>query len=202
MDLERQAPAPAPLASVRPAGLRVDVARRRVFTQELIFPAWMETDGRIAALVYKDDAAALSPGDAASFSTGRQPRAAITVHLAADGRLPWDGSTVVMRFIAAGPAPVPGATGWVTLPETPRAALVVPSSAILNSPDGPFVLVTTADGGSPERRHVVIGKTLYAVTTVVSGLSAGDRVVVTGAFFIDAELRLRGDAPRGVGPTP
>ena len=83
------------------------------------------------------------------------------------------------------------------------APLVVPDAAIVRAPEGPYVLVASDDGRMFDRRPVRVGRGFYGVSAIVSGLAAGERVVVSNAFFIDAERRLRGlAAPESRGSAP
>jgi hypothetical protein len=43
-----------------------------------------------------------------------------------------------------------------------------------------------------DRRPVRVGRGFDGVSAIVSGLAVGERVVVSNAFFLDAERRLRG----------
>ena len=174
---------------------RFDVARRRVFSQELHAPAWIEGDGRVTAILYNDELDGWDAGERAAFVPAGA--AGVDVRLVAESPVPWDGATARARFqsVAGGPALPAGTVGWLRLPSRPRPALVVPSSAILDSPQGPYVLVAPTDDAEPARRSVVIGKVLSGVTTVVSGLREGERVVARNAFLLDAERRMHGAAP-------
>jgi hypothetical protein len=85
----------------------------------------------------------------------------------------------------------PGQVGWVEFARRPREVLAVPATALLQSPDGPYVLVPT--GGSRfEKRPVAIGETLpkQGFAVVLSGLGPQERVVSRAAFFVDADRRL------------
>jgi hypothetical protein len=53
-------------------------------------------------------------------------------------------------------------------------------------------VLVVADGGMFNRRPVRVGRGFFGVSAIVSGLAAGERVVVSNAFFLDAERRLRG----------
>ena len=79
-----------------------------------------------------------------------------------------------------------------------RKTLVVPDSAVLQSPTGPYVLTLAADRRVAAMRLVDIGRTLYGFTSIVSGLRDGERIAVMDTFFVDAERRLgaSGDADR------
>jgi Cu(I)/Ag(I) efflux system membrane fusion protein len=92
---------------------------------------------------------------------------------------------------AAGAAGTAGAAGG-------RAPLVVPESAVLYT--GPRALVFVDEGGGRFRaREVRLGERSGDVFTVLAGLAAGDRVVTSGQFLLDAEARLQGIA---AGPRP
>ncbi len=76
------------------------------------------------------------------------------------------------------------------------APLVVPATAPLFTGRRSVVYVETdtADGTAYAPRTVRLGPRLGEVYPVVSGLSAGERVVTRGAFAIDADLQIRGGA--------
>ena len=180
-----------------PHAPRFDVARRRVFAQELDAPAWVDADGLGTARVANDEMAEWAQGEAAVFVPARVPDEKVAVLPAADPPAPWDEGTSQVRFRAGPGATLPpaGTIGWVVRPARPREVLAVPSSAILESPRGPYVLAPPGEGREPEPRPVTIGKALFGVTTVVSGLREGERVVAGNAFFLDAERRLAEPAP-------
>ena len=56
--------------------------------------------------------------------------------------------------------------------------LTVPSSALLRRDDGRYVVDVVDDGGGLDRRQVALGVSEGTRTQIVSGLSAGDVVVV------------------------
>ena len=73
--------------------------------------------------------------------------------------------------------------------ETRRAVLAVPLPAILRSPrkaDGYAVVVVTGEGDSAkaEIRDVVLGDMVGNRVEIVSGLRAGERIVVSGATLV------------------
>lgn len=74
----------------------------------------------------------------------------------------------------------------VTLPP----ALVVPADAVLDGGLHQTVFVER-DDGLFERRDVETGWRFGSQVEIVSGLAAGDRVVVSGTFLLDSESRLR-----------
>jgi len=67
-----------------------------------------------------------------------------------------------------------------------RVAVAVPDEALVRLPEGPAVFV--AEGLRFTARHVVTGRSDGRRTEVVSGLAAGDSVVVANAFILRSEL--------------
>jgi hypothetical protein len=174
----------------------VDVVRRRVFSQEVRAPAWIERDGVVQAVLYNDELATLVPGERAEFSPTAAPGTTVEVRLAPAPPAPWDGSMSRVRFELDASRPGAaalgqGVVGWVKLAAKQREVLVVPHAAVLPSPEGPYVLVVSADGRTMRKRHVEIGKVFYDLAVVLSGLRYHERVAIRGAFFLDAERRLR-----------
>ncbi|HVR10557.1 MAG TPA: efflux RND transporter periplasmic adaptor subunit, partial [Thermoanaerobaculia bacterium] len=90
---------------------------------------------------------------------------------------------------AAGPDLRPGMYADVELAGAARQALVVPESAVLYT--GPRTIVFVDLGGGRFRpREVRLGARSAGAYEVLAGLSAGDRVVTSGNFLLDAESRL------------
>ena len=75
---------------------------------------------------------------------------------------------------------------------TPRAreALLVPSDAVIRTGTRDVVIVAEAEGRF-RPVEVTIGAETGGNTEVLKGLSAGNRVVVSGQFLIDSEANLR-----------
>jgi Cu(I)/Ag(I) efflux system membrane fusion protein len=80
------------------------------------------------------------------------------------------------------------------------AAIAVPADAILDAGLRKRVFVERADGAF-EPREVETGWRFGNRVEIVSGLSAGDRVVVSGTFLLDSESRMRHGAG-GATPPP
>lgn len=79
---------------------------------------------------------------------------------------------------------------------TTQALLWVPTEALI--PGGTHTLVMVAkDGGSFEPVAVTVGMESHGRTAVLSGLSEGQKVVVSGQFLIDSEANLQGVMTRG-----
>jgi hypothetical protein len=174
----------------------IDFARTRSLLldqQELRAPAWVETDGTIAAIFYNDQIEALAPDERGSFAPTHAPGRTVAVRRVSDSTTPWDRSTSQIRFRPNPPekgraSPQPGWAGWVELARKPRHVLTVPSTAVLQSPEGPYVLMPTK-GFELAKRRVEIGETIATTSVVLSGLRPHDRVVSRAAFFLDAERR-------------
>ena len=173
-----------------------DVAKQRVFTKSARAPGWVAPDRVVEAVFEKADLVGLEPDDWGLFFRAAAPTTGIDVRLVADPPVAWDASTSKARFVvgASARALEPGDTGWVTLAPRSRGLLVVPSSAVLQSPRGPYVLAAATERGPFASRPVEIGKVLYGVAVVLSGLREGERVVAGDAFFWDAQQRLEGQA--------
>jgi len=83
----------------------------------------------------------------------------------------------------------------VRLPIALPRAVTIPIDALVDSGLHTRVFVERADGQF-EPRDVETGWRLNDRVEIVAGLSSGDRVVVSGAFLLDSETRMRGDRPR------
>ena len=173
----------------------IGAAKRRVFALEVRAPAWLGPDRLVTAVLYQDELAGLVPDEHAEFFGASAPGTGVDVRRTADPPAAWDASTSRVHFRLSQDARdiAPGEVGWVRLAPRPRELLVVPSSAILYSPDGPYVLGSDAEGRTFHKRHVELGKvfTKQNLAVVLSGLNDGEPVVVGGTFFLDAERRLQ-----------
>ena len=170
---------PGALQSVRAREL---AARRSV-------PAWVDERGRVLALLPEEEAAAVAAGEPAELRLALGP-SPMTVRRGAGAAVHRpDGQWEAEFLPAAGTAPAPGTAGWLSLSERRRPALLVPSTAVLLSEDGPAVLVAVRGGTAVERRPVRLGQGPEGLAVLLSGVEENDRVVVRGAFFLDAERR-------------
>ncbi len=80
-----------------------------------------------------------------------------------------------------------------------KGALTVPSSALSrNGPDGRYTVMVPNAEGKPEPRQVTVGINNNAVAQVLSGLKAGEKVVVgEGSATPEPSTNMRGAARRG-----
>jgi membrane fusion protein, copper/silver efflux system len=172
----------------------------------------------VEAQVYEADLPRLRPGQAAAVRLPSLPgaelhgrialispaldpasrTARVRIELPNRALAPGAGPALLPDMVAdveLGPAA--GGTAGATGAGQP-SVLVVPESAVLYT--GPRTLVFVDEGGGRFRaREVRLGARAGDVFTVLSGLAAGDRVVTSGQFLLDAEARLRGT---GAGPRP
>src|SRR6185437_12976984 len=71
----------------------------------------------------------------------------------------------------------------------PGQVLAVPESAVVES-GGKAVVFVEGTPGTFDGVEVVLGPRCGAEVAIVGGLQAGQRVVTSGAFLLDAETRL------------
>jgi multidrug efflux pump subunit AcrA (membrane-fusion protein) len=191
------------MAEVSPLGSYI--VRSVAFTDAVRAPAWLESEGTLTAHLYADELAALEPGAQGIFSPAIAPAVHVRAVLSPDTPSPWDCCTSRVHFhLDADAANAPmlrlGLAGWLRLAPKFRHAVMVPSTAVLQSPAGPYVFVASADRRSWVPRAVSVGKVLFGNAVVVSGVREQESVAVNGLFFADAERRLRRDP--GIGPAP
>jgi Heavy metal binding domain len=210
MELELVGVAGAPV--IGPSTFQTyDFVRHRGLGLEIQAPAWIEADGVVSAIVYKDVLPTLTADEHAVFSPstaspGRGGAVEVRATLdASDVPLSWDRATSRVHFhlvpTAAGATALrPGDVGWVRVAGKRRDVEVVPSRAVLQGADGPYVLVGAGDGRTLTKRSIEIGRVVGGVATVLSGLRLQERVLVRGAFFVDAERRLRRQSSVEMGP--
>jgi len=185
--LRSSAVAPVPTTAVETLRPRVLQHRPRAW-------ASVEADGRMTGVLFLEELDLYPPGVEGLFQLPGDPGGSVRVRRTDRVPVPHDASTSEVEFqsTVAGRTPPPGTLGWIDLPARAGPALVVPSSAVLQGPEGPFVLVEDAEGGQLSRRPVTVGRSRFGTTVLVSGVSASDRVAVRGAFFLDAEQTLAG----------
>ena len=169
--------------------------RQHVLRYEIYAPAWLDSDGVLTAQIYGDQLPTLEPGEHALFSPTAEPEMQRDVWLAPGAARPWDRSTSLVRFNFEPPADAlpSGTVGWVKFARRPRPMSVIPAAAVLESPDGPYVLVFSSADGAATRRAIEVGRVTTGLAAVLSGLNLREQVVSVNAFFWDAERRLQGD---------
>jgi hypothetical protein len=167
-------------------------ARRNVNPGEVFAPAIAGPDGAITARLYRDELATLADDERAELIPAAAPGAPIAVRRAA-------GTPVVHATLAdvefrAEPGAAPpaaGEVGWIKLAHRSRDMLVVRASSIIQSSDGPYVLVFSSQSGTVTRRKIEIGKEFMGMTAIMAGLRDKEFVIMANAFSFDAERRLQ-----------
>ena len=166
-------------------------ARRNVLPAEVFAPAIAEADGTITAKLYRDELTTLAADEHAEFVPASAPDAPIKVQR--DAQEPAIHTTMAdVKFRPeAGTAPPPGQVGWIKLAYKSRDMLVVRSSSVIHSAEGPYVLVFSAQKGNLTRRMVEFGKEWEGMTAIVGGVRDKEFVVMGDTFSFDAERRLQ-----------
>ena len=169
-----------------------------VEVRELRGAAWVEPDRTVSAVFYKDQAYVITAGDLATFSPTQAPEKSVPVRLASVPPTDWDRASSQLHFELKEAAPskqapslTPGQVGYLQVERKPRNVLTVSHDAILQSPEGPYVL-RALGGFKFEKRRIEIAETFakQGIAVVLSGLEPQDRVVARASFFLDAERRL------------
>lgn len=168
----------------------VSRVKRFDVSQEMRFAAWAESPDAGIALVYKDQAKLLVPGEEGQFSSLAIPGPGITVRVGSEPPEPWDASTVRVRLHAAPGVTLPAnGTASVKFATRLRHDLVIREGAVLRSPEGPYVLVATNDRHTLTKRGIEVGSIVYGYASVISGLKEDEWVVALHAFELDTARR-------------
>lgn len=77
----------------------------------------------------------------------------------------------------------PGMYGTVKLADSPTNAIFVPTAAILQDEDNSYVFVSLG-ANKYEKRKVITATSANGKTVVLSGLSSGENIVTSGAFYL------------------
>lgn len=91
----------------------------------------------------------------------------------------------------------PGMFATVHLGQTARAALVVPTEAVIRTGKRTLVLLALP-AGRFRPAEVKIGRESNGQTEVLAGLSPGEKVVASGQFLLDSEANLSGIPTRPI----
>jgi len=159
--------------------------------------AWAETRDVGVALYPRDQAELLKPGEEGLFEPQSGPRGpnphGIKVHLVEQAPESWDAATALVRFRLddhAGAELETKEVGSVKFATRLRNGLVVRESAVVQSPEGPYVLIASADRRTVTKRPVQVGTTLYGYADVVGGAHEDEYAVALHTFVLDTERRL------------
>lgn len=196
---QASAPASLALASVS-TELRafdaVSKVKRFDMSLEMRAPAWAESAEVGVALFHRDQSRMIQPGEVGAFTltlSRGAPDERFEVRASDEPPQRWDAAMDLVRFrVSSGARLVQGGTGLVKFATRLRRDLVIRASAVLESAEGPYVLVASSGRRVLSKRPVEIGSRLYDYAAVLSGLSEGEYVVAKHAFALDAERRFGG----------
>jgi Cu(I)/Ag(I) efflux system membrane fusion protein len=91
----------------------------------------------------------------------------------------------------------PGMFATVSFGGLERAAVLVPSEAVIRTGRRALVMVAR-DGGRYEPAEVRVGREAGAKTEILAGLAPGEKVVASGQFLLDSEASLSGIQARPI----
>lgn len=211
MALERQAgdaagtpggTAAEPQSLTLPRGIKLagfdSVSRVKQFESSFDMRAWAWADSRDVgvALYPRDWAELVKPGDEGLFEPESGPRGpnahGIKIRVTAEAHEPWDAATVLVRFqrdAHAGAELQAKEIGSIKLATRLRNGLVVKETAVVQSPEGPYVLIASEDRRTFTKRPVAIGSTLYEYASVLGGAREDEYAVALHTFVLDSERR-------------
>jgi hypothetical protein len=191
-----------PASLTLPRGIKLagfdSVSRVKQFESSFDMRAWAWAESRDVgvALYPRDQAEVLKPGEEGLFEPESGPRGpnphGIKVHLTEQAPEPWDASTALVRFRLDGHA---GAElqvkeiGSVKFATRLRNGLVVREASVIQSPEGPYVLIASSDRRTFTKRPVQVGSTLYEYADIVGGARENEYAVAQHTFVLDAERR-------------
>lgn len=141
----------------------------------------------VMAQIFGPDLAAVSVGDVAEVNSGIGSKtfSGKVDNIAA--QVNSDTRAVAVRVVVENPGDLLKKQMYVRVRLQARAeshGLLIPVSAILRDDENlPFVYQLQADG-SLMRRHVTLGSRTGDTYDIADGLSAGDKIVVDGALFL------------------
>jgi membrane fusion protein, heavy metal efflux system len=141
----------------------------------------------VMAQIFGPDLAAVSVGDAAEVNTGVGSKgfSGKVDNIAA--QVNSDTRAVAVRVVVENPGDLLKKQMYVRVRLQAREeshGLLIPVSAIMRDDENlPFVYQLQADG-SLMRRHVTLGSRTGDTYDIAEGLSAGDKIVVDGALFL------------------
>ncbi len=152
------------------------------------------------AQVFEPDLGLLELGQKVRITTKSFPGEEFVGKLAFIGRtLEASNRTIPVRFTIPNPKlrllPNLSANGALEIPL--GNFLSVPNSAVLDLGTRHVVYIQK-EVGAYVRRNVRVGQVTQHYTKIIEGLTAGDLVVTSGAFLVDAQSQLRSAAPVGV----
>jgi membrane fusion protein, copper/silver efflux system len=158
-----------------------------LFTITDLSRVWIEAD------FYEYEARDLRLGEEANFSLPYEPGAVLTGRIAyIYPTLNPEARTVRVRFDFPNPglALKPGMFANVELAVRGHEGIVIPASAVIDTGERQVVFVSLG-GGRFAPRQVTLGARGGGKAEVLSGVAAGEQVVVRANFLLDSESQLR-----------
>jgi Cu(I)/Ag(I) efflux system membrane fusion protein len=146
----------------------------------------------ILADVYRDQLPFIRRGASARVTTAEASHALSATVSPSEPTFDEATLTLKVRLEAANPqrALKPGMFVDVEFPFALPPALVVPADAIVDSGLRKTVFVDRGNG-SFEPRLIQTGRRSGDDVEVTKGLAAGERIVISGTFFVDSESRMK-----------
>ncbi|MEO6081014.1 MAG: hypothetical protein ABIQ86_14775 [Steroidobacteraceae bacterium] len=184
-----------------PAGAAVSPAQADVLTLTLTeiqlrpIQSWVRTAGVIDA-TGQSLLAILRLADAGLVKVGQRarvfsPDSRSSMHQAKIVRVTQRADGVLIEARVAGIAHITNARYVLEVVVDYGEYLSVPNEAILEEEDRQLVYVKAGDG-SYQPRQIVTNLQGERYTQVLEGVVAGEQVVTTGSFFVDAEYKMKG----------
>ena len=151
----------------------------------------------ILADVYRDQLPFIRRGASARITTAEASRALTATVSPSEPIFDEETLTLKVRLEAANPqrALKPGMFVDVEFPVDLPPTLVVPADAIVDSGLRKTVFVERGTGYF-EPRLVETGRRIGDDVEVTKGLVPGERIVISGTFFVDSESRMKAAVPR------
>jgi len=176
----------------------------RMTQEEVLFHIAPLSKVWFAARVFEQDMASLKIGQSAEIRSKANPSTVYPAKLVfIDRILDPMTRTILARFEVENPKkellPEMSATATVEITRAEgKAVLVVPESAVIDTGKRKIVYVKTEDNTYEQREVTVegqgatVGDKGQNLIEIKSGIKAGEAVVTSGAFLIDAEAQFRG----------
>ena len=168
-------------------GQQVDPSMMDLFTITDLSHVWIDAE------FYESEAGLLRVGQQARLTLPYDPAARLTGRIAyVYPTLNPETRTVRVRFdFANGEMKLkPGMFADVELETGGAVGVVIPESAVIDTGERQIVFVGTG-GGRFEPRQVRVGVRSEGRALVLSGVAAGEQVVVKANFLLDSESQLR-----------
>lgn len=167
---------------------------RVVDPEEVLFRVADLTRLQVEAHAFERDAVRLQPGGHADVALSALPGSAFASSVArVGGEVDVTSRTVAVRLdLAPDPSLRPGMAATATVDATASGdpVVTVPAAALQRFGGG-WVVFVPKDEDTYEIRPVGRGRDLGSAVEVLSGLSAGETVVLDGAFLLKAEAEKR-----------